>query len=1018
VPLGGAPLASGPGAFTDFIYRGGPVINNPQVYLVFLGDWSSTANQNRATRLQQFMNDLMNSNYMNMLAQYGCGSTGTVVNSVFIASTDNDLNRNDIEAIFQTAINNNTLPEPTNRSNAYILFLDDGTAVNGTFGGDTIEMCEATNDTAFGFHFHFATTANNELFYAVIPALTNACLTNSCPGDDGGCSLHLAQTREQRQTQVLSHEFSEMITNPDVEGNEGWSNNSFGGHENGDICNGQSGTITVGSNTWTVQLMYSKWDDMQSNGATTCVAGSSFPLPSLLPSCIINIDKSSYGRDEVDAFINGPTPSPAVFEAAFYLVVDGYTANQLGITSASFTGTPNVQPTLSTSPNVNGLTFTPNQLSAPEQSQLDVIQPFTWVYRVTFTNDSAFPNAPGTELPVTITASIQSVSAPIVGAAGSADIKFVDEPNPYELDGPISWLSTDLRVFQIKTGDAKFGETIGNAPADALTFIQNVIDRLNSGNTAGQTFENDISTDENASAMELSEKVNGVSVFNFAVAKVHYRSLSNPSGTARVFFRLFPCSTTSTAYDPATYARGGQGGTIIPLLGVVNGETTTIPCFAEARLDYSLSSLNQQTDLKNVQVLQPDSSGGETIQYFGCWLDINQASQNVYPLNPPSNSGPYNAADLKTIQQLVRGIHQCLVAEISLDGVTLLQNGETPGSSDKLAQRNLTIVQSDNPGSPASHRIPTTFEIRPTTLARPQVGLNDELLVDWSNVPKSSVASFYLPDLATNIVQLANERYSRHRLSAVDKDTIQCPVGGITFVPLPNGSGAGLPGLLTIDLPPSVKKGQAFKVVVRQTTGAQGKRIVPPPPIGSGKRSSGSSQIPALIRWRKVTGSFQLSIPVETKDVILPSELRRLSVLRWVQKSIPEHNRWYAVFKKYLHTMADRARAMGGNPDLVLPSPTGEWKGRPEHQRNGGEERRTFCGKVSSLIYDRFGDFQGFILDTEDGKRRFNAREPDIEKVLNRAWAERILTTIIVELDAPHRPEEIVLHCPSMPLAR
>ena len=73
----GLMLASGTGNFPNFIYRGGPVINTPQVFALFVGDWSSTANQNRATRLGQFLTDMMNSQYMNMLAQYGCGSSGT-----------------------------------------------------------------------------------------------------------------------------------------------------------------------------------------------------------------------------------------------------------------------------------------------------------------------------------------------------------------------------------------------------------------------------------------------------------------------------------------------------------------------------------------------------------------------------------------------------------------------------------------------------------------------------------------------------------------------------------------------------------------------------------------------------------------------------------------------------------------------------------------------------------------------------------------------------------------------------
>jgi hypothetical protein len=91
----------------------------------------------------------------------------------------------------------------------------------------------------------------------------------------------------------------------------------------------------------------------------------------------------------------------------------------------------------------------------------------------------------------------------------------------------------------------------------------------------------------------------------------------------------------------------------------------------------------------------------------------------------------------------------------------------------------------------------------------------------------------------------------------------------------------------------------------------------------------------------------------------------------------------------------------GGFPRrLGLP-----WSASPSRRR-----------KVVSLAYDRFGDFCGFVVDTEDGARRFAAGEPEIERVVNRAWAERILTSVFTERHAPHRPEEIVLHRPPRPL--
>jgi hypothetical protein len=1005
VRIGVSPVAgSGAGLFPTFGYQGGPIINNPRVYNIYLGDWTSAANQARANRLDQFITDLMNSDYMNMLAQYGCGSSGSFIQRVFIPNSNHTLLRADIDNMLQNAIDTNIIPEPNNLSNVYIIYFDDNTGINDVPTGAV--MCEANSDTAFGFHDAYTTNANNHLYFSIVPGCSNTCLTNTC-SSDVGCSLHLAQTQEQRQTQVTSHEFAEMISDP--LNNSAWVDPGVA--ENGDICNGQAGSLTVGANTWNVQLMYSKWDDMQSNGATTCVLGSAFPLPSLLPVCTIDIDKSSYGKDEVDAFINGPMHTAAVFDAAFYVVVDGFTANQLGITGASFAGTPNVHPNITSAPFINGISLTATALSAPDQSQFDVIQPFTWVYQVSFSNDSSFPAMPGSTILVTVTSSISSVSGPALSASGSADIILTNEPNPYEQDGPISWLSTDLRVFQINAGDSLFGEPMGNTAASAPTFIQNVIDRLNGGNTAGQTFENNISLDENVSHLELSQAVGGVLVFNFAIAKVHYRSLVTDSGTVRVFFRLFPASTTSTAYEGSTYPRGGQGGTIIPLLGVNGGETTTIPCFADPRLDYSAQSINAQTDAKNVQVLNHDGSGNETIAYFGCWLDINQPDQKLFPISPPNNAGPFNAADQKSIQDLIRNIHQCLVSEVSLDGVTIINNGETPGSSDKLAQRNLTVVDSDNPGSPASHRIPSTFEIKRTKVNPKVPNGFDELLVDFQDMPAGSTASMYMPGAnPAAILNTANQLYTKHNLTVTD-DTLQFPAKGITFIPIPQGDGPNFAGLLTIDLPTTVKKGQSFKGIVRQLTHAIGREIKPVPQPNV--NTPAAENIP-VIKWKKVVGSFQVSIPVKTKEVMIDKEERLLSVLRWIQQSIPVDNRWNPVFTRYVDQIGERVKALGGDPDLVIPTPNGEWE-KPGERK---EKTMTFIGKVSGLKYDRFGDFKGFILDTEDKEFFFIGHEHAMEQLITRAWRERILIKITVDQDDPHfphRPDSIILVSAPLP---
>src|SRR3954464_1425373 len=69
------------GAFSDFTYNGGPVIETPQVFALFVGDWGTGANQTRASCLQQCPEDMLNSEYMNVLTQSGCGTSGSLVNS-------------------------------------------------------------------------------------------------------------------------------------------------------------------------------------------------------------------------------------------------------------------------------------------------------------------------------------------------------------------------------------------------------------------------------------------------------------------------------------------------------------------------------------------------------------------------------------------------------------------------------------------------------------------------------------------------------------------------------------------------------------------------------------------------------------------------------------------------------------------------------------------------------------------------------------------------------------------------
>lgn len=749
--------------------------------------------------------------------------------------------------------------------------------------------------------------------------------------------------------------------------------------------------------------------------------------------CFLITDRSTIGKDEVDALLL--LQQPAVVDPAFYVVVEGFKPSELGITTP--TPTPAQLQALASaitlSPAVPGMSVRVSALKTEDPALPDQPQRFTFFYQLLFASSAGFVTEVET---VTLTATIAGVS-------NSAPIVLTLQPNPYVLDGPISWLSTDLRVFQIQPGGALTGlsnVTMGNTPADASPFIKAVITAFNGLPLANHPFDK-ISTDQQTSRLELSEKVHGTPVFNFAICRVRYRANALDATNVRVFFRLFQTAATGTNYNLATtYRRGGQPGVTIPLLGVQGGELVTIPCFAEPRVDPTTTDLNMQKDPANVQTLVHNASGAEVDAYFGCWLDINQPSQPLFPIQPTPINGPFGGG-LMTIQQLIRGLHQCLVAEVAFDPDPI-PNGVSPAASDKLAQRNLAIVASDNPGSEASHRIQHTFTIEPT---RPELDPHDapdELLIDWGLTPVGSTATLYLPGLrAAEILDLAGKMYDLQTLERVDDHTLRCKTGGVTYIPVPSGVGVSHAGLLTVDLPAHIRKGQAFTIVVRQVTTSRVALPPPPPEIERGnqeghrprlehieldatliERVESQAAVREDVSVRRVRGTFQITIPVRTSEVLLEPEEQALSVLLWILQSIPQENRWFLVFHRYVQQTADRVKAFGGDPRRIKPSPSGDGiePGQPddndqdedEGEEGQGEKRIALTGKVMGLTYDRFGDFEGFILDTEDGARTFISRETRIEELVQRAWTARTTVTVLAEHHDPHHPASIILRVP------
>jgi hypothetical protein len=754
------------------------------------------------------------------------------------------------------------------------------------------------------------------------------------------------------------------------------------------------------------------WTDRRGGGVEE-IWGA--PIDLVKRACAFIIERSTLGQDEIDARRKQMrnTPNGLPVPDAFRVAVDGFTAAELGITGP---GT-----TLNVASPAAGITVNCTGNTSDSGGYGTDVQRFTFDYTLDFPDDSAFGFAGATEF-VTLNAAIASVSA-------SSQIELIKQPNPFILHGDPPWLSVDLRVFVVHAEDTKFGVTMGVDASAAPGFIQQVMTNLNAGNgTAGADTFDSLPTDESAKLFinPYDENYEDKKVFNFALAKVHYIGLIGATNV-RVFFRLFQAQTTSSAFDPSTtYRRAANNpsGQPIALAGIQGGEYVTIPCFATERIDPLAKGMDQQTDDFNRQDFTA-IGGAEVDRYFGCWLDINQpykpdglTPKILLPLHVPATNvdGPFTdpTIPLMDIQQaMIRNLHQCLIAEIAFDAVSI-PNGEDPSNWDKLAQRNL--AWSDIGSAQAL----TTFEIRPTLNGLPPDQTPDELMIDWGNTPSGSSAQIYLPAVkVADVLEMAGRMYGAHRLVRVDDHTLECRTGGITYVPIPPAAvNINYAGLLSIDPLAGVRKGDVYHVVVRQVTNAFGRFTPPPPPplhIAL-RRGSLSSDELKDIEWRRVSGAFQLTIPVKTKHALLPTEERQLSVLRWIAEAIPQHNRWYPVFRRYLQQIAGRVKVFGGDPTHILPSPTGEGRRKHRcHEEPEHKEFRAFTGKITGLIFDRFGDFEGFVVDTEDGEHKFFSREKEIEELAERVWAERLRITVFADRDEPQRPRSIIVREPPAP---
>jgi hypothetical protein len=725
--------------------------------------------------------------------------------------------------------------------------------------------------------------------------------------------------------------------------------------------------------------------------------------------------KNTFGKDETQDIINH---QGGLVSSAYWVVIDGLSRQafqNLGVQVASFTGSFANLPGVHISPNPAGPEFqngvhpkSPQRIRIPYDITLS--QPIM----------THFPDS-GVSAPLDLSTSLTAGVSAVSGSSATMDFELIAAGDPYfaNIDPAQNnqpYLSQDLRAFAaapaINNTPFPGGPAFSNdSVTGAYSYIQALLGYLNgtpaftnpSGTDPfsllpGQQGEGQADSSVAPFALRSAFPPAFVSNYNFAIARVRLRGSSGQSGAAsdvRVFFRVFASQSPDTDFDPnGTYVSqqdtAHEPGSPLPGAG-----ETTLPFFATGNLG---AETDYQPGGPNIHTLTIPQGQDDLWWYFGCFL-------NFYD--------PNNQVAGQQVQAWLPGTHHCVVAQIAYDDAPI-PTGVSPMSWDQLAQRNLQFTVVDNPGPAATHRAPQTFDIRPSkTIGKPgALGLPpDELMIDWGDVPRGSTASIYWPAVAAaDVIALARTWGGAAGLSSSEAYTLTLKVeGGVSYVPIPEGAGQNFAGLLTLELPPGIRTGQEFEVLVRRIASRFGRHVPPaPPPVLQSppsrklekKGKPARATLPVIERerpnlWRYVVGSFVVRIPVSTGERMRIPEEMTLAIMKWRLAHLSPGSRWAPVLERYIKYSSARLDGIGGDSSQVPASLT--WTPPlPGEDGDGRRHEREMCGKVAEVLFDCHGEFEGFVLDDCCERRLVDSRERGMADLVLRACRENL--TVCVRL--------------------
>jgi hypothetical protein len=282
-------LAGSLRAQSNLDYHGGPIMQTVNVNLIF---WlppgshyvqppggSAASDQLYENTIANFFNNLPQSSYWNTLTQYpgqcsssACTAPINAPGAVMVARTFPDftpypqspLQDSDVQNEIKNIINQNGLSFGLNSE----FFVYTGASVQEC---DGLTGCTSTDFCAYHSEFDFN---GGKVVYAFLP---NA---DSLPGCSEGISSGPNQLSADRETELMSHELFESVSDPlpfgtslnilDPLGNTAWwdSNNIFSssfGQEIGDKCNQTPASVDFNGKSFIAQQQWS-------NDTSSCVA--------------------------------------------------------------------------------------------------------------------------------------------------------------------------------------------------------------------------------------------------------------------------------------------------------------------------------------------------------------------------------------------------------------------------------------------------------------------------------------------------------------------------------------------------------------------------------------------------------------------------------------------------------------------------------------------------------------------------------------------------------------------------